>query len=77
MKFRVHTQSGSIYIIDNSNLTWERNNPMIGIMGYDKSDGSLSAPATITVGEKMYLPIVDRLGNSVIRTTMVTEATII
>lgn len=77
MRYRVHTLSGSIYIIDTDALTWERNNPKIGILGYDKSRGEMTSLFPIILGESMRIPIINEEGPSVIHTTPVQWAGVI
>jgi hypothetical protein len=74
MKFRVHTQSGSAYVIDNDNLTYKRigSVPLRGLQMPD--EGTLAGPAVIIMGQPLWL---DLENEQFIRSTIVVLAEMI
>lgn len=57
MKYRVHTVSGTIYIIDNDKLEFERRS-LTPLVGSNRSKGLLEARVQIIMGRGMILSIV-------------------
>lgn len=50
MKYRMHTESSAMYLIDEDKMTWKRNRPTSGpwegetVLGLDKDEGKLHDP---------------------------------
>lgn len=75
-RIRVHTQSGSAYVLDRDAMTWERLNINVGhedILGYEGVRGGrlLSPFPRPVVGEGMVLYVGGASTLDVIRTTPV------
>lgn len=71
MRYRVHTASGSMYLIDDETKTWKRSNNNLGheeIRGYDKDGGTFIGTFEVKIGQSMYI---DLPGGMWIRTTAV------
>lgn len=77
MKYRFHTRSAAMYIIDTDEMTWERRRPdpktPEHIIGLEESSGKLSAAPIIQVGMRgiLMLPMQHMSDPSYIATTVV------
>lgn len=83
-RFRVHTESGAMYIIDEEAMTWSRRAPASGdpIIGIVSDNGRLSDPhVNVRLGARMIIPIVTHQDgitfNTYIKTTPVLLAEVI
>jgi chemotaxis signal transduction protein len=61
MRYRFHTLSAAIYVIDTDNMTWERRTPQPQtpelVLGLTTTRGELSDEPVIHIGRRCHIPI--------------------
>ena len=62
MRYSVHTMSGSMYIIDDGEMTWKRRNNNLGheeILYFNHDSGTFPVAPDVAIMEPMYITLPD------------------